>query len=308
MKGFGRESRQARVQVGNSIPCAALDNRRADAVAKCGRGYIMVFGDARRLAAWICLLIPKSRFHVSRDWEKPRCVAEVRGQKPGNDNLANPSTQPINHQLINHQLINHQPINYQPISHKIAFYPLKIKHSTMPASHSELLFSYDLISPEVQAALPQGYHLRALAHGDYERGFLKTLAVLTEVGNHSKADWMERFDYLKKHNHEYFTIVIVDPQDRVVAAGTIFVERKFVHLNGLVGHIEDIAVDGNQQGKKFGLRIIQALKFIGAKTGCYKVILDCSQKNIPFYEKCGFTHKEYEMAWYVPKDAIKAKL
>ena len=68
-----------------------------------------------------------------------------------------------------------------------------------------------------------------------------------------------------------FTIAITDDRsDKVVAAGTIFVERKFVHNNGLVGHIEDIAVDGQQQGKKLGLRIIQALKFIGAKRNCYK--------------------------------------
>lgn len=45
-----------------------------------------------------------------------------------------------------------------------------------------------------------------------------------------------------------------------------------------MGHIEDIAVNSNQQGKKLGLRIIQALKFIGAQRGCYKVILDCSEK------------------------------
>lgn len=91
----------------------------------------------------------------------------------------------------------------------------------------------------------------------------------------------EQFNYLKKHNHEYFTIAICDDtQDKIVAAGTIFIERKFVHHNGLVGHIEDIAVDSNQQGKKLGLRIIQALKYIGAKAGCYKVILDCSAKVI----------------------------
>lgn len=45
-----------------------------------------------------------------------------------------------------------------------------------------------------------------------------------------------------------------------------------MHKNGLVGHIEDIAVNSNQQGKKLGLRIIQALKFIGAQRGCYKGI------------------------------------
>lgn len=81
-----------------------------------------------------------------------------------------------------------------------------------------------------------------------------------------------------------FTITITDDaKDKVVAVGTIFIERKFIRKNGLVGHIEDIAVDKNQQGKKLGLRIIQALKYIGAKNGCYKVILDCSEKvNVGF--------------------------
>ncbi|ORY91279.1 acyl-CoA N-acyltransferase [Syncephalastrum racemosum] len=167
-----------------------------------------------------------------------------------------------------------------------------------------VLFNDSFISPQVQAALPKGYTLRPLRSNDYERGFLDVLRVLTEVGDHTKEKWLEQFEYLKQHNHEYFTIAISDDtKNRIVAVGTIFVERKFVHNNGLVGHIEDIAVDGNQQGKKLGLRIIEALKFIGAKAGCYKVILDCSAKNIPFYEKCGFTQKEYEMAWYVPTKA-----
>ena len=73
------------------------------------------------------------------------------------------------------------------------------------------------------------------------------------------------------HNTKDHTITITeDAKDQVVAVGTILVERKFVHKNGLVGHIEDIAVNSNQQGKKLGLRIIQALKFIGAQRGCYK--------------------------------------
>ncbi|GAA5808704.1 hypothetical protein MFLAVUS_002099 [Mucor flavus] len=157
------------------------------------------------------------------------------------------------------------------------------------------LFESDLLSPEVQSLLPPGYTLRALRSNDYERGFLKVLEVLTEVGNHTK----QEFD-------DHTITITEDAKDQVVAVGTILVERKFVHKNGLVGHIEDIAVNNNQQGKKLGLRIIQALKFIGAKRGCYKVILDCSEKNVPFYQKCGFTQKEVEMAWYVPE--VKARL
>lgn len=55
-----------------------------------------------------------------------------------------------------------------------------------------------------------------------------------------------------------------------------------------MGHIEDISVAKDQQGKKLGLRIIQALDAIGVAAGCYKSILDCSEKNRVFYEKCGY--------------------
>jgi hypothetical protein len=52
------------------------------------------------------------------------------------------------------------------------------------------LFSASLISPKVQASLPKGYTLRPLQAGDYERGFLDVLKVLTEVGDHTKAQWL----------------------------------------------------------------------------------------------------------------------
>ena len=44
-----------------------------------------------------------------------------------------------------------------------------------------------------------------------------------------------------------------------------------IHNLGLVGHIEDIVVNKDQQGKKLGLRIIEALGYIAEKVGCYKV-------------------------------------
>ena len=31
------------------------------------------------------------------------------------------------------------------------------------------------------------------------------------------------------------------------------------------------------------------------QNGCYKVILDCSESNVGFYEKCGFDNKGYQM-------------
>lgn len=44
-----------------------------------------------------------------------------------------------------------------------------------------------------------------------------------------------------------------------------------IHNLGLVGHIEDIVVRKDQQGKKLGLRIIEALDHVAKEVGCYKV-------------------------------------
>lgn len=78
-----------------------------------------------------------------------------------------------------------------------------------------------------------------------------------------------------------------------------------IHNLGVVGHIEDIAVARDQQGKKLGLRIIEALDYIAARIGCYKTILDCSETNEGFYIKCGFRRAGLEMAHYY--DTPKSK-
>ncbi|CAB4389028.1 glucosamine 6-phosphate N-acetyltransferase [Rhizophagus irregularis] len=158
------------------------------------------------------------------------------------------------------------------------------------------LFSTDLISPEVQASLPKGYTLRPLSIDDYELGFFEVLSVFEDIGNLSKDQFLERFNYMRARNDEYFIIVIISPENRIVGTGTIFVERKFIFNAGLVGHIEDVAIDKNHQGKHFGSSIVQALKYIGIKTGCIKAILDCSVENISFYEKCGLQNRGIEMS------------
>ena len=45
------------------------------------------------------------------------------------------------------------------------------------------LFSASLISPEVASQLPEGYTIRPMQRGDYAKGFLDVLRVLTTVGD-----------------------------------------------------------------------------------------------------------------------------
>ncbi|KIK57389.1 hypothetical protein GYMLUDRAFT_46260 [Collybiopsis luxurians FD-317 M1] len=176
-----------------------------------------------------------------------------------------------------------------------------------PDSSLDLLFSADLISTEVKSQLHPDVHIRPLASTDYHRGHLSVLSVLTVVTDPGEQAWLSQFNALRSSAPRsspptYYTIVVIDkPTDQIVGVGTVFIERKFLRGLGSVGHIEDIAVDKNQQGKKLGLRIIQALSYISENSGCYKTILNCSDANIPFYEKCGYQKKENEMAKYAPE-------
>jgi glucosamine-phosphate N-acetyltransferase len=197
-------------------------------------------------------------------------------------------------------------------------------------SSTDSLFPASLISPAVAAALPEAYTIRPLQRGDYAAGFLDVLRVLTTVGDVPQADFEARFDEMKQTGNGAVgthVLVILDGEGKVVGTGALLVERKLyvhmlhlpLHLNmqsarpmlttathsihnlGLVGHIEDIAVAKDQQGKKLGLRIIQALDYVAENVGCYKTILDCSEANEGFYVKCGFKRAGLEMAHYYEK-------
>ncbi|KAF7544653.1 hypothetical protein G7046_g9743 [Stylonectria norvegica] len=170
------------------------------------------------------------------------------------------------------------------------------------------LFASSLLSPEVAAALPKGYRLRALKKSDFDSGFLDCLRVLTTVGDITDVQFAKQYDNMAFAGSYY--IIIIEDTTRtdhpVVGTGALIVEHKFIHNLGAVGHIEDIAVAKDQQGKKLGLRIIQALDFIAAQVGCYKSILDCSEANEGFYVKCGFRRAGLQMAHYYEESKGKS--
>ncbi|CCE34622.1 hypothetical protein E4U22_001353 [Claviceps purpurea] len=172
------------------------------------------------------------------------------------------------------------------------------------------LFSQSLIPEFVSSELPAGYKLRPLRETDFDTGFLECLRVLTTVGDLTQDEFAAQFEKMKQ-KQDYYIVVIEDTNraDRansVVATGAMLVEHKFIHNLGSVGHIEDIAVAKDQQGKKLGLRLIQALDHVAKAIGCYKCILDCSEANEGFYVKCGFRKAGLQMAHYYREDKNKA--
>ncbi|KAH3668896.1 hypothetical protein OGAPHI_002651 [Ogataea philodendri] len=143
--------------------------------------------------------------------------------------------------------------------------------------------------------LPQGYNLRPLEKEDYVKGYLHTLQTLTSVGDISQFQFNEVVDYWKSQPKTYKNLVITNSESEVVAVGSLIVETKMIHGCSKVGHIEDIAVRPDQQGKKLGLYLVRELVKLAKEEDCYKVILDCDPRNEVFYEKCGMHRAGLEM-------------
>lgn len=82
-----------------------------------------------------------------------------------------------------------------------------------------------------------------------------------------------------------FAVVAV-LNDRVIGYGALVVEQKI--RGGLAGHIEDIVTHPDFRALGVGRNIIQRLTKKARDNGCYKLALQCEDKNVEFYEKCGF--------------------
>lgn len=107
----------------------------------------------------------------------------------------------------------------------------------------------------------------------------------------------KEFIYKLNNNHRIF--VIEDClKNAVIASGTIFIEEKLIRNYGKVGHIEDIVVNSKYRGYGLGKKMIELLTEYAKEQGCYKCILDCSDENVGFYEKCDYVRKGAQMAIY----------
>jgi glucosamine-phosphate N-acetyltransferase len=125
--------------------------------------------------------------------------------------------------------------------------------------------------------------IRDLQESDLINGFLDTLKFLTHVGDIDINAAKQRFSEIKS-NPDY-VIKVAEVDGKIVATTTLFIESKFIHNLGHVGHIEDVVTDKQFQGKGLSKKIIFSLLQEAKKRGCYKTILDCDDDLVPFYEK-----------------------
>ena len=128
--------------------------------------------------------------------------------------------------------------------------------------------------------------IREIEEDDLEKGFFETLDFLR---NTSSIDKNKAKEILKKikQNPNHIIYVAIDDK-KVIGSTTLLIEQKFIHDGGLVGHIEDVVVRKDYEGKGIGIKLVTSMLERAKEKNCYKTILDCKDDVKQFYERIGF--------------------
>ena len=140
--------------------------------------------------------------------------------------------------------------------------------------------------------------IREIELADLQKGFFQSLSNLAGLGriieDNTRAEKI--LSQIKSCPfHKIFVAVKDDGQ--IIGSTTLLIEHKFIHDGGKVGHIEDVTVNKNYEGKGVGSTLVRKAMGFAKESNCYKVILVCSEKNIQFYKGIGFKEHEISMRY-----------
>ena len=137
--------------------------------------------------------------------------------------------------------------------------------------------------------------IREIEEDDLKNGFLETLDFLRNTSDLDKNKANEILKKIKR-NPNHIIYVAIDNK-KIVGSTTLLIEQKFIHDGGLVGHIEDVVVRKDCEGKGIGIKLVTSLLERAKEKNCYKTILDCKDDVKQFYERIGFKRESNGMRY-----------
>ena len=137
--------------------------------------------------------------------------------------------------------------------------------------------------------------IRDIVESDIDNGFLESLDNLRATSNLNKETAKEILKKIIANPNHIIQIAEID--GKIVGSTTLLIEQKFIHEGGKVGHIEDVVVSKEFEGRGIGMKLDVSLLEKAKMINCYKTILDCKEDLIPFYERIGFKKESNQMRY-----------
>ena len=139
--------------------------------------------------------------------------------------------------------------------------------------------------------------MRILEISDYDKHYHALLSILTQKKESQSREDFLRFVHSLSNHHQVW---VLEDTGRIIATITLLIENKTIHGGSKVLHVEDVIVHPECQRRGLGKKLLQKAIDTAQETKCYKIILDCTPENAPFYEACGFLQKQVQMSLYLP--------
>jgi glucosamine-phosphate N-acetyltransferase len=130
--------------------------------------------------------------------------------------------------------------------------------------------------------------IREIEYDDLDKGFLEVLENLlsSNLDNTSAKNILRKI--ISNPLHKIF-VAHDELNNKIVGTITLFIEPKFINKGMQVGYIEDVSVRKEYEGLGIGSKLVTyATTYAISIEGCRKVLLYCSEKTKPFYEKLGY--------------------
>ena len=137
--------------------------------------------------------------------------------------------------------------------------------------------------------------IREIEEDDLKNGFLETLDFLRNTGDLDKNKANKILKKIKQNPNHIIYVAIDDK--KIIGSTTLLIEQKFIHDGGLVGHIEDVVVRKDYEGKAIGIKLVTSMLERAKEKNCYKTILDCKDDVKQFYERIGFKRESNGMRY-----------
>ncbi len=129
--------------------------------------------------------------------------------------------------------------------------------------------------------------IREIVADDIDKKFLETLDSLkpgTSTQVNKNAAKQRCSEILETKRFKVFVALL---NSEVVSTVALTLEPKFINNLGTAGHIEDVATREGFEGRGISSMVMMHAFKYAESVGCYKTILNCEEKVIPYYKKIG---------------------
>ena len=131
--------------------------------------------------------------------------------------------------------------------------------------------------------------IRQIEYNDIDKGFLEVLDNLLATNIDSNEYAKEILQNIKSNPLHKIFVAEDYENNKIVGTITLLVEPKFINKGMRVGYIEDVSVRKGYEGLGIGSRLVNyATTDAIYVENCKKVLLYCSERTRPFYEKLGY--------------------